>query len=663
MWYISYSIESEANIVKTVGSYIDDTLLYKRTYSDNIHKNEVVIIKIDEKTLNALQGSDIKILSFSKELYANLITTLIEDYKVSNVWIDVIFANNSIYGKQDELLLQEALEKYKDKVVIATRWDAQETPLCLYQDMNLGAIEMKSEARIRKTQILYPGYSLECMSEETSLKAFWVEVYLQYLSSLENKLKAKKLTSLLYEKLNTQILQNDGFLYYSYSNNGEQNDGTFGFESYSLIDILNKKDIDLSGKIVLLWEVGTVLHDAHFTPISFDHKMPGVELHANIITSLLYNSYLTLSPQKVIIFIALISSLVTLICITWTRTLVNTSISWLLIFTHLVIGLELFAQGVIYPVFFMIYIICISFVIGYIYKYWVSDKNRRFLKKAFSMYVSKDMVEMIYKDPSRLNLKWESGNITVFFSDIANFTSLSEKMKTQELFNFLNNYFSEMTKVLLKNRGTLDKYIWDAVMAFFNAPLEVDNHEFLACKTALEQIEKLQQINEKNKESGLPEIQIRIGINTWESMHGNLWSGGRKINYTVIGDNVNIASRLEGINKRYGSSIIVSESTYKKVSNDFTLRELDTITVKGKKKAIKIYELLWHKEVAKKYAQILKYYDAWLKKYYVWEYREALEMFEKNTRDKPSIYMTERCHNILSGKEKVENWTYNFTSK
>jgi len=153
-------------------------------------------------------------------------------------------------------------------------------------------------------------------------------------------------------------------------------------------------------------------------------------------------------------------------------------------------------------------------------------------------------------------------------------------MKPEELFDFLNNYFSEMTKILIKNQGTLDKYIGDAVMAFFSAPLKVDRHSYLACKTALEQSEKLTKINQENTLKNLPQIEIRIGINTGEAMHGNLGSKGRKINYTVIGDNVNLASRLEAINKNYGTRIIVSESTYKATQDEFIFRELDTIQVK-----------------------------------------------------------------------------------
>lgn len=666
-WYISYNIESEANFIKAVGSYIDDTLLYKRIYTDNNHENEVVIVKIDEKTLNNLQKSDIKVLSFSKELYAQTIETLIEHYEVANIGVDIIFANTSHYWEEDEIKLQKTLDTYKDKVVIASRWDMKDIPLCTYASAPHGAIEIISENRVRKVQINYDDYDLweTCWenTENNGIQAFAIEVYKSHLSGITNKLKAKKKFKELEKKLHEQQEKNNGQFYFNYSTNLEKNSGSFGFRSYSLIDILEKKDIDLSGKIILIGEVWTVLHDKQFTPINFTYQMPGVEIHANVLTSLLYNSYLEKIHTYILLCITIFSVFVCFAIILYTRTIVNSLITIFIILVHLVIWLQLFVLWYIYPVFFMIYILLLTFISAYIYKFSITDKNRRFLKKAFSMYVSSDMVDMIYKDPTKLNLKGEESEITVFFSDIAGFTNLWEKFNTEKLFYFLNDYFSEMTKILLINQWTLDKYIGDAVMAFFNAPLEVDNHEFLACKTALMQQKKLKSINQRNKEKGLPEIQIRIGINTWNVMHGNLGTSGKKINYTVIGDNVNIASRLEWINKMYGTNIIISENTYKKVQEDFTFREIDTITVKGKSKALKIYELLGYKKDAGNFSNILKNYESGLQAYYATDYKTAIMYFEKIPNDPVSQVMKIRSQDILEGKIEVENGIYKFTSK
>jgi class 3 adenylate cyclase/CHASE2 domain-containing sensor protein len=667
--YVSYNIDSELNIVKTIGTYIDDSLLYKRIYSDNNHQNEVILIKIDEKTLNNLQKSDIKVLSFSKELYAKVIEKLIEDYNVSTVWVDVIFANTSYYGTSDELILKNTLEKYQDQVVIATRWDNKETPLCIYKWVQHGAIEISAENRVRKTQIDHENYNAgkNCSAGEDSrsshIQAFGIEVYKKYISSLRNQIQSQKKLLTLEENLAIQSIKNNWYLNFNYSTNLENNSWTFGFRSYSLIDILEWKQVDLSWKIILIWEVGTVLHDTHRTPINFAHKMPWVELHANIITSLLYDSYLINISTILIIIILFISSVLTIICITHTQTLTNVLFTLFFILIHLIVGLQFFVNGIIYPVFLMMYVIILSLIIGYIYKYWVTDNHRRFLKKAFSMYISPDMVDMIYKDPSKLNLKWEKWDITIFFSDIKNFTTISESMKTEELFDFLNTYFSAMTTILLKNQGTLDKYIGDAIMWFYNAPLNIKNHEFLACKTALEQMVELKRINEEHKKKWFPKIEIRIGINTGNVMHGNLGASGEKINYTVIWDGVNLASRLESIGKQYGSTIIIAESTYKKVSGKFVFRELDTIRVKWKSQVTKIYELLWNLDQASNHKTLSTNYHLWLTLYYSWSYQEAIKHFQKNKNDAPSENMSIRCKNIIDGKETVEDWVYTFSTK
>ena len=669
--YTSYGINSEYNFLKTIWSYVDDSLLYKRIYIENTHWNEIVIIKVDEKTLNTVQKSDLKILSFSKELYAKTIQKLIEEYQVSTIWIDIIFANKSYYGEKDEKILQDTLEKYTDQVVIATRWDNKEKPLCIYNNVQHGAIELHSESRIRKFQISHNSYdstkwcnNFKIYSWNTdSIQAFGIEVYKKYITSFKNPLKIKKEFLSLEKNISIQAKRNDGYFNISYSSNREKNIGTFWFQSYSLSDILDGKDIDLSGKIVLIWEVWTVLHDTHFTPVNFNYKMPWVELHANIVTSLLYKSYLEYLNNLWVICISFLSSLVVLISILRTRSLINILLTILLILIHIIVWLQFFVYGIIYPIFFMIYTIILSFIWLYMYKFIIADKNRRFFKKAFSMYLSSEMVDIIYKDPSKLNLKGEKWNITVFFSDIASFTSISENMKAETLFDFLNNYFNEMTKILLKNNGTLDKYIWDAIMWFFNAPLTVKNHEYLACKTALEQIKKLEKINKGNIQKWFPEISIRIGINTWEVMHGNLGSVWKKINYTVIGDDVNLASRLEWVNKEYGTRIIISQKTYKQVQDMFVFRELDTIQVKWKTKWVKIYELLWFLYEKRKYTNIIKNYKNGLSLYYDWKYTEAIDKFLENKDDRASIKMQKRCEHIKDWKLKIENGVFRFTTK
>lgn len=200
-------------------------------------------------------------------------------------------------------------------------------------------------------------------------------------------------------------------------------------------------------------------------------------------------------------------------------------------------------------------------------------------------------------------------------------------------------------------------------MAFFNAPLKVENHENRACKTALAQQKKLREINKKNTELGLPEIQIRIWINTGEVMHGNLWSSWKKINYTVIWDDVNIASRLEGINKIYGTSIILSENTYKKVKDDFLFRELDTIMVKWKSKSVKIYELIWSLKDTETHSSLIDSYEKALAAYYKADYDSALDIFKTLKDDSASKTMIQRIGEIQNGNIEITNGVHKFKIK
>lgn len=226
----------------------------------------------------------------------------------------------------------------------------------------------------------------------------------------------------------------------------------------------------------------------------------------------------------------------------------------------------------------------------------------------------------------------------------------------------MEEYLSAMTDILISNKGTLDKYIGDAVMGFFNAPVRIEKSEYLACKTALEQQECLIELNQKWEREGIPHIAIRIGIDTGEAMVGNIGSKDR-FNYTVIGDHVNLASRLEGVNKEYLTKICVSENTYKKTKEDFFYRELDMIRVKGKIQGIKIYELVGYlDDMSIKKEKYLTYESA-LALYYNGEYKKAQKIFSLNIEDLASAIMTKRCQDALDKKIEVVNGVYEMKTK
>ena len=219
------------------------------------------------------------------------------------------------------------------------------------------------------------------------------------------------------------------------------------------------------------------------------------------------------------------------------------------------------------------------------------EEEKQKIKQAFQQYLMPAIVEEMLKDPSKLKLGGEKKNLAIMFSDVRGFTTLSEKLTPEELVSFLNEYLNDMTNVILENRGTVDKYIGDAIMAFWGAPLSDPEHIVLSVKTAVEMMDKLNSKKAEWKARGLPDIDIGIGINCGDVVVGNMGCE-KRFDYTCLGDHVNLASRLEGLNKMYGTHIIVSEFVESRIKGLFVVRELDLVTVKGKKQPVKIFEVL-----------------------------------------------------------------------
>jgi adenylate cyclase len=221
--------------------------------------------------------------------------------------------------------------------------------------------------------------------------------------------------------------------------------------------------------------------------------------------------------------------------------------------------------------------------------YLAVDREKLKMRSTFSRYLGEDVIAIALENPDRLN-KGEKRDMTVLFSDIRGFTTLSERMSPEVLAAFINDYLSPMTAIVFDEKGTLDKYIGDALMAFWNAPLEQPDHALRACRAAVRMLEKLDSMKPTWRAQGLPELEIGIGLNSGPMVVGNMGSDVR-VDYTVLGDAVNLGSRLEGTNKEYDTRIIISEFTFKLVKDDVVTRRLGAVRVKGKRLPVSIYEL------------------------------------------------------------------------
>lgn len=272
--------------------------------------------------------------------------------------------------------------------------------------------------------------------------------------------------------------------------------------------------------------------------------------------------------------------------------------------------------------------------------------------RSFSKYVPADLVTQLISVSKEAVLSGEKKAMTVFFSDIADFATISERTETEELLKNLAVYFSGMTTTIHENKGTIDKYMGDAIMAFWGAPNDMDNQAFYACQSALLCLKFLEDFNSEMERCGSPKFNTRMGINTGEVIVGNI-GYEKRLNYTVIGDNVNLASRIEDLNKNYGTNIIISESTYNEVRDKVLARKLDYVIVKGKTKGIYIYELIClNGSESPMQQEMVDIYNRAVELYLNKKWEEAQRLFEKvlevKQEDKPTKIMIKRCREYMN---------------
>jgi adenylate cyclase len=278
-------------------------------------------------------------------------------------------------------------------------------------------------------------------------------------------------------------------------------------------------------------------------------------------------------------------------------------------------------------------------------------------------------VNELIANPEKLKLGGEKKELTVFFSDIAGFTNFSELLDAEELITMLNEYLGAMTEIILKNNGTLDKYVGDAVMALWGAPIELPNGALHAARAALQMQKTADEIAEKWKSEARPDLVVRMGLNTDFMVVGNV-GGTNRFDYTVIGDSVNLGSRLEGANKTYGTRIMLSERTQELIQEEFICRELDYLIVKGKTKPIRVFELVGERKkfADEKKLRLIEIYHKGLLQYRERNFKEALQTFYEawqiDENDGPSqLYFTRTDKYIKSPPPNDWNGVYELKTK
>ena len=403
----------------------------------------------------------------------------------------------------------------------------------------------------------------------------------------------------------------------------------------------------LKDKILVLGATAIGIYDLRVTP--FESNFPGPETHVNVIDNLVRKDFLKTTPQEP--YWMIITMIV--IGLVLSYALAHMSAVYGLLLTAGILGsvvafdrYYLFQNGTVVTIVLPVFLIFILFLVMTFYKYFTEERGKKELRTTFQKYVSPAIVEEILSDPTNIQLGGRKAHVTIFFSDVRGFTTISEKLDPQALSDLLNSYLTPMTDLVFKNRGTLDKYMGDAIMAFFGAPIGYKDHAKWACRCALQHIVKLKELQAEYERKGLPSIDIGIGLNTGDVSVGNMGSETVR-SYTVMGDAVNLASRLEGITKQYGVRIIISEFTYAEVKDSFICREVDMVRVKGKVLPVKIYELIAEQKVSSTTEEVLKWFQEGYKHYHTKNWDLALASFGKalsvDPEDTVSKLYVERC--------------------
>ncbi|MFZ2152390.1 MAG: adenylate/guanylate cyclase domain-containing protein [Minisyncoccia bacterium] len=585
-------------------------------------RKDVVIVGIDEVSL-ARYGA----FPWDRDIYANLLASL-ETYSPRVVGFDILFAES----RKGDDVLTNVLRALKTDVVFGSKLEGEMYISPVYMGVSprvhAGVVNVfpDNDAKVRSIQN-YFSYGKECLPS-FSKKILTV---------------ATKSSEYVPGKCDTE---QHLFRY-------QENINTISF-----VDVVDKSvpKETLQDKVILIGFATTDLEQDSFFGL-FGRKINGVEIHASAIAHMLNNAKLEKVPPYVTLFanilFAFLLALLPFFVKRFTTQIGILVLVAILAFLGAVAGYE-FGYKTYIP--WAVGLPLFSYGLSLVYSYVSNIRRNEYLKKLFGTYVHPSLLEELISDPKKLKLGGEKRHMTVLFSDVRGFTTFSEKLSPEGLVDLLNDYLNTMSPVILERRGTIDKYIGDAIMAFWNAPVATENHELLAVESALVMQEKLVEFNNAQMNADGMKLGIGIGVNSGDMVVGNMGSDER-FNYTVMGDAVNTGSRFEGLTKKYGIVTIVGESTRNAITDEKILfRKLDVMTVKGKSAPTTIYEPLRTSDSMKVF---IKTYEQGFEAYLNGDFNTAKNYLASLAEhgDEPSKMLLERMKTIdLSTWKGVWKW-------
>ncbi len=688
-------------VIVTQFRYIITSSYFK--LNKNYISKEIIVVALDTNTINSEKFK--RFQDINRCDYTTLLRNILYwDPKV--IWVDIVFYQKSSIQSCDNELKNILIKN--NNIIIWTEFIEEKWGIVnlFWSDKNIKNIAFVDTKSYNDLNFFSFGNTQDLKNK--------IPIY------YTDEDPILPLSFEIYKRFNniTSVEANNDYVLFSNGNKVPVKDWLVNINFFSkdykvisFIDVLeNNVDNNIfKDKVVFIWATASDIHDEFLTPLDTANFMPWVFIHANMFNTLLTKKYLYYENIFSFLILNFILFLIFILIFLKTKNILSWIIySFLTLIWFILISVILF-------VLFWILIEIFPTIIAYIFislaiylkKYFEEKKSKDQIKSMFSKYISEDVAnELIKLWIDSLKLWWREKVISVFFSDLAWFTDLSEKLSPDNLGKILNIYFEEMSSIILNNKWTIDKFIWDAIMAFWNAPLDNKYHADAACTTALLQRQALEKVRIEVKKMWVEsKIDMRIGINTGPAVVWNFWCS-KRYDYTVLWDTVNLASRLESINKQYGTNVMISENTYNALidKSKFITRELDMITVKWKIEPIKIYELIWFDNLSELekidiYKEALKYYknneteksiiefkkigdtpsQNFIKRLEesqkISNYKEALSLYRdkkfKQAKevfikiwDTPSQKFIERCDDFIANPpEENWDWVYRFKIK
>ncbi|MBI4319784.1 MAG: adenylate/guanylate cyclase domain-containing protein [Chloroflexi bacterium] len=558
--------------------------------------SRVGIVAIDDRSLRELAG-DGRVFTWPRSHYAKVISALAQA-GVRVVVMDVLFDAPSA---EDDIL---AGAMAGGNVVLPV---AGELPAVVSPDGPLGydmlASPVPSLARaavavghvnvhpdgdgtVRRQQLVISSQG----QEVPSLALMAAARYLRRPSALEGP---PSMGTLPFAGRAVPIVDGRRGMQINYAGAPYQPDRPSPFAVVSFVDILRgKADLSpLKDRVVLIGLMATGFADDFWTPPSVSRKMPGVEIHANAVDTILRPAFLRRAGELETVLAVVLFSIAAGLGAFRLRILAAAGVALAIVIAYFLGASVLFDRGVLVNMVYPPLAPLLSFAAVTTYRVIFVESDQRAARRLLSGYLSPAVMFEVLKEPDQLRLGGEKRIMTVLFSDIRGFTTYSEQIEPEALARFLNEYLTEMSAEVFEHQGVVDKYMGDGIIAFWGAPVVQADHARRACLTALGMMRRLKRLHVRWRQNGIPDFEIGIGIHTGTMSVGNMGSQER-FSYTVIGDAVNLTSRIEGLNKLYGTSIVISEATLQASGGGLEHRFLDLVAVKGKKEPVAVYELL-----------------------------------------------------------------------